>query len=86
MKELIITFLFALLLSCLLNGIGQEYSTEPLPVSIKGVAESSFGLRRDAGDIGEINFVDKPRDNKFMTTIDEKSEERNVDFPLGANN
>lgn len=86
MKAFVCTFIFALVLSCLINTIDSPYQPYPWPVGLSGVTESSFGLKRDEGMIGEVNYVDKSRHNKFMTKIDEKSDERNVEFPLGAAN
>jgi len=85
-KAIIGTFLFALLVSCLINSIDNPYQPYPWPVGMSGVTESSFGLKRDESNIGEVNYTDGARNNKFMTKIDEKSDERNVEFPLGAAN
>ncbi len=86
MKAVIGTFLFALIFSCLVNSIGPQQAPYPWPVGISGVGESAFGVKRDEGNIGEVNYTDGNRQNKFMSKIDEKSDERNVEFPLGAAN
>lgn len=86
MKELIALFFFALITSCLINSIGGTQPPFNWPVGISGVGESGFGIKRDEGNIGEVNYTDGSRQNKFMSKIDEKSDERNVEFPLGAAN
>ena len=86
MKEAICAFLFALIASCLLSSLTIQVPPYPWPVSLSDVSESSFGLKRDEGNIPEIHYTDLSRATKFMTTVDEASEERNVEWPLGANN
>ena len=86
MKEMISSFIFALVLSCLLNSITQESPPYPWPVGVNQVNQSSLGLKRDEGNIGETQYVDGARPVTIMTAVDDKSGERNVDMPLGANN
>jgi len=86
MKELLFTFILSLIVSSLVNGWFFPSAAYLMPVGMKDMNESSFGLKRDASDLAEINLTDQSRSNKFMTQIDETSDERNVDFPIGANN
>jgi hypothetical protein len=86
MKEVISVFLFCLVVSCLLASFDPQQPPFPWPVGINGTRESEFGTRRDESAIGEVNYVDASRPSAFMTKIDAKSDERNVEFPLGAAN
>ncbi len=86
MKELLFSFVLVLIVSSLVNGWFFQSAVYLMPVGLKDMNESSFGLKRDASDLAEVNLTDQSRTNKFMTQIDETSPERNVDFPIGANN
>ena len=89
MKEAIFLFIFAMVVTCLVGSLDPSLKPYPWPVSINGVKDSGgFGVNRSDPQYGEVNYVDKPRTEQFMTTIDEKSEDRNsgTSFPLGANN
>lgn len=87
MKEMICSFIFALVFSCLINSIFQgQPPAYPWPVGISQVTESPLGLKREAGDIGEFGYYDGAKPTTIMTSIDDKSDQRNVDMPLGANN
>ena len=86
MRGIIVGFLIALLLSCLLNSIVFDVPPYPVAVGIGESKPSSFGLTRDEADIPEINYTQSVHPNRFMTSIEEKSQERNVEWPLGANN
>lgn len=86
MKAFIVIFLVVLAFTCWLNGGGEPY---PYPVSFSGVKESGYGVKREAGLMPEMIFVDKPRNAVIMTKISEKQtdqEEQIVDFPLDARN
>lgn len=86
MKELIYSFLFALLASCIFNGLVAAVPPYPYKVGINDVKESGFGLRREEGNYPEIQYADGSRASMFMSSIDENGQERNVEFPLGAAN
>ncbi len=86
MKELISTFIIALILSCLFNSAFEGQSPYPWPVGVNQVKETSLGLKRDEGNIGEMQYVDGARPTTIMTVVNEKSADRNIDMPLGANN
>lgn len=86
MKEIIATFILALLVSCLLNSLGPGYQPYPYPVGLSNVTESAFGLKRSEGNIPEVNYTDGSRATRFMTKIDDTSEDREAEWPLGANN
>lgn len=75
-----------LVLSCLLFSIFDQTPPYPMPVGIGHVKESGFGMERAEGNIPEIHLSDTARGVGFMTKIDEKSNERTAEFPLGANN
>lgn len=83
MKAYIIIFIVVLAISCWANGGSQPY---PYPVGFTGVGESGFSVKREAGLIPEIDFVDKPRQAAIMTKIDEKSDDQIIDFPMAARN
>jgi hypothetical protein len=86
LKGIIFGFLIALLLSCLLNSIVFDVPPSPVPVGIGDSKAGSLGLTREEADIPEINYTQATHPNRYMTGIDDKSPERNVEWPLGANN
>jgi hypothetical protein len=87
MKEVIVIFLFALVLSSLVGSLDTSLQPYPWPVGITDIKQSALGVgKRDDSSIGEVNYTDGKRSEFFMTQIDEKSTERNIGFPLGANN
>lgn len=86
MKEFISSFIVALILSCLFNSMNESAPPYPWPVGINQVKETPLGLKRDEGNIGEMQMVDGARPATMMTLVDEKSNDRNIDMPLGANN
>jgi hypothetical protein len=86
MKEMICSFLFALVLSCLLNSVYESGPPFPWPVGVNQVKEAPLGMKREEGNIGEMQYVDGARPVTIMTAVDEQGGERNVDMPLGANN
>ncbi|GEM_PF-2858280 len=86
MKELIATFILALVVSCLLNSLQGSAPPSPWPVGINDVNQIQYGLKRDDMAIGEMDYVNGSRPAKIMSGIDERSDERNSDFPLGAAN
>lgn len=86
MKAYVISFLIVLALTCWLNGGAEPYS---YPVGVAGVKASPFSVKRQAGLITEMNFVDRPRHSAYMTRIDENRADQEadiVDFPLDARN
>ncbi len=87
MKAYVVSFFLMLVLSCLLFSlIPEQPPPYPMPVGIGHVRESSFGMERAEGNIPEIHLADTARGVGYMTKIDEKSNERTAEFPLGANN
>ena len=58
----------------------------PYPVNFSGIKESGLSVKREAGMLPELSFVDKPRQAGIITNIDEHSEDEIVDFPLDARN
>jgi hypothetical protein len=86
MKAVVITFIIALVVSCLVNGLLNESPPAPQPVGIGDTTEGGFGIKRVESDIPEIGISDGSHPNRFMTSIDDGSIDRNVDWPLGANN
>jgi hypothetical protein len=86
MKEVIVSFILALVVSCVLSSLGPGYQPYPYPVGLNDVSESSFGLKRTEGNIPEVNYTDASRPTKFMTRVDEGSDNREAEWPLGANN
>jgi hypothetical protein len=86
MKAYLITLIIVMAFTCWLNGGGEPY---PYPVGISGVKQTAYSVKRQAGSLAELNFVDKPRNSAFITRIDENpgdQEEQIVDFPLDARN
>ena len=86
MKGIIIGFLIALLLSCLLNSLVFDVPPYPVPIGIGDSKPAAFGLKRDEADIPEINYTQSVHPNRYMTSVEEKGQDRNVEWPLGANN
>lgn len=86
MKEMICSFILALVLSCLINSISEGQPPYPWPVGVNQVKEAPLGLKREEGNIGEMQYVDGSRPVTVMTAVDDKSDQRNVDMPIGANN
>ena len=86
MKSIIVSFLLVLVLSCLLFSIVDRTPPYSLPVGIGHIKESGLGLERQEGSIPEIQMTDTSRGAGYMTKIEEKSTDRNAEFPLGANN
>ncbi|MBX9771151.1 MAG: hypothetical protein K2X29_07255 [Candidatus Obscuribacterales bacterium] len=87
MKAYVVSFVLMLVLSCLLFSlIPEQPPPYPMPVGVGHVRESGFGMERAEGNIPEIHLTDTARSVGFMTKIDEKSNERTAEFPLGANN
>lgn len=86
MKSLVITFTIALITSCLLFSIVIDAPPYPIPVSVNGVSSTALGVRREDGQMPEMVYTDKTRTFKYMTNIDEKSQEPLIDFPAGGVN
>ena len=98
MKALIITFIAALVINTLLLSLFQTLKDEqgrpwmqpipayPWPAAISDVKESGFGLKREDSVYPEIHYTDNSRSTMYMTRISDQDNERNVEFPLGANN
>jgi hypothetical protein len=87
MKPVILIFLFVLALSSLVGGLDPTLQPYSWPVGITDIKQSTLGVgKRDDSSIGEVNYENGKRSEFFMTQIDEKSTERNIGFPLGANN
>jgi hypothetical protein len=91
MKEIICSFIIALVLSCLLNSLGymlagEQMQPSPWPVGVTNVQESKIGLKRDEENIGEVQYVDGARPVTIITGVEHNSNQRNGDMPLGANN
>jgi hypothetical protein len=87
MKEVIVIFLFALVVSSLVGGFDPTLQPYPWPVGISDVKQNTLGVgKRDESSVGEVNYVNGTRPDFYMTQVDEKSTERNISFPLGASN
>ena len=86
MKEAVGAFIFALVVSCILNSLGVQYQPYPYPVGLNGVSEGGLGVKRGEGNIPEVNYTDGDRPTKFITKVDAGGEDRDAEWPLGANN
>jgi len=86
MKEAIGAFIFALVVSCILNSLGVQYEPYPYPVGLNDVSEGGLGVKRSEGNIPEVQYTDGARPTKFMTKVEAAGEDRDADWPLGANN
>ncbi len=91
MKSLVISFAIALITSCLLFSFASialdiPIPPYPIPVAVNGVSSTALGVRREDGQMPEMIYTDKTRTFKYMTRIDEKSQEPLIDFPAGGVN
>jgi hypothetical protein len=92
MKSLVISFAIALITSCLLFSFASTLPGAPpippypIPVAVNGVSSTALGVRREDGQMPEMLYTDKTRTFKYMTRIDEKSQEPLIDFPAGGVN
>src|SRR5439155_27179411 len=85
MKEAIVLFIFALIVSSLVGGLDTSQEPQNWKVGVSDMVDSEFGVQRKENSYGEVNYVNEPQPYLFMTNIDEKSEQWNVQYPLGAN-
>ncbi len=92
MKAIIIIFITALVINTLLLSLFQTLNwmppipAYPWPSGISDVKESGFGLKREDSVYPEIHYTEGARNTMYMTRISDNDNERNVEFPLGANN
>jgi hypothetical protein len=80
-KNLFYCFLFALVTSCSLSNMPQ--SPVNIPVAVDDIREDyRQPAARDEGMIGEIQFVDIPRNfNAAVEVVDSADRPRIIDFP-----
>ena len=86
MKEAIFAFIFALVVSCILNSLGVQYEPYPYPTGLSDTSEGGLGVKRGEGNIPEVNYTDGARPSRFITKVEGTNEDRDADWPLGANN
>lgn len=87
MKELICTFIFALVVSCVMNSFADGPPPFPWPVGVSNVGKTDLGMKkRDEGNIGEMEYVNGARPVQIITEVNDQTDNRMADFPLGANN
>ena len=86
MKEFIGAFILALVLSCAFYSLLGDMPPAPEPVAISGFKEGQLGTKREDGQIGDFNYVNAAAPNVYMTRVESEGGNRDVDFPIGANN
>ncbi len=86
MRPFVITFIIALVLSCLAHGFLMDVPPYPLPVGLNDISQGELGLERDDTVIPEMNLTDQERGTRYMTQVHDHGKETFIEWPFGSAN
>lgn len=79
MRAYVVCFILALVMTCAFNN--EPASKSYVGVSVSNTVEKQQSAKQEAGNVGEINFVDIDRDHAMAASISDSDGGARIDLP-----